>query len=341
MVALTRFFYRLCLYVILFIAIINNVACEKVLGLKEPATDPVAVFDDFWHAIDRYYALFPVKGINWDSVYAVTKPQINAGLSGTDLFKKINTAMDALKDGHVSLSSPQGSYTYEGFYKTFPVNFNLANIKKNYLLNQYTQYGPVIYKAVDNTGYLYYASFREDMQDSELDALFAALAPTKGLIIDVRSNNGGSLLNVERLFSRFINARKLVRYEVHKKGPGHNEFYEKEPAYVSPAGSYYSKPVIVLTNRGCFSACNDFVMYMSYLPNVRIAGDQTGGGGAVPANYLLVNGWKLQYSSSMTLSPDGISIENGIRPGIVVGITPIDETTGRDPILEKAYQLLQ
>ena len=80
---------------------------------------------------------------------------------------------------------------------------------------------------------------------------------------------------------------------------------------------------------------------MSELPNVKLIGDQTGGGGGIPYNYILANGWKIQYTASLTLSPEKTTIENGILPDLNVGITSIDEYNGRNPIIERAFQLLQ
>jgi C-terminal processing protease CtpA/Prc len=128
---------------------------------------------------------------------------------------------------------------------------------------------------------------------------------------------------------------------MNKKGPGHDDYMDPVPYYLSPAGTHYGNPVALLTNRSCFSACNDFVLYMSGLSNVKQIGDQTGGGGGIPRDYVLANGWKLQYTSTVTLSPAKASVENGIVPAISITITPTDETNGKDPILEKAFQSLQ
>lgn len=325
----------------IWVFVITCLGCEKALHIKNPTTTPVAVYDDLWNALDKNYALFKIKNIDWDSINTYNRPEFRNDLSTPDLFSKCGKMLEALKDGHVSLISNDRTYIYEYFHTGYLTNFNLTNIQKNYLANQFQQLGPVIYKVVDEIGYVHYGSFRENISEAQLGTFFNDIAATKGLIIDVRNNSGGSLTNVEKFFSRFINAKKLVKYELKKKGPGRNDFYEKEPSFISPAGTFYDKPIVVLTNRTCFSACNDFVLYMSNLPNVRIVGDQTGGGGAIPANYLLVNGWKLQYSSSVTLSPDGIPVENGILPDYVVNISPIEEGQGKDPILEKGYQLLQ
>ncbi|MEO6230475.1 MAG: S41 family peptidase [Ferruginibacter sp.] len=337
-IRLRKFFFIVVTLVVLMISIAG---CEKALQLKNPTTTADAMFDDLWHTLDKNYALFSIKGINWDSVYVANKLNFNGSLNSSELFTALIKPLEALKDGHVTLISPGNIYTYENFHTAFLGNFNLNNVKKNYLKNIYKEVGPVIYKVDGDIGYLYYASFEQDISDLEIENIFAEFSSTKGLIIDVRNNPGGKSSNVEKLFCRFINAKKLVRYELKKKGPGHNEFYDKEPVYLLPVGNFYSKPMVVLTNRSCFSACNDFVMYMSYLPNVTIAGDQTGGGGSIPADYLLANGWKLQYSSTITLSPDNLPIENGIQPDVVEQITPVQETNGQDPILEKAIKILQ
>jgi hypothetical protein len=333
--------YKLSLTILLSV-MIACVGCEKLVGMKEPPADPVAVFDECWQVVDKNYALFTVKNINWDSVYAVTRPLVNPSTTESGLFKILADALGFLKDGHVTLDSKTSRYTYEEFYKGFPQNFNFENVKKTYLHNEFRQTDAVVYKIVDNVGYLYYASFAETISDNDLVKVMNELSSTKGLILDVRSNSGGNLSNANKLFSHFIAAQKLVKYEVQKNGAEHNDFDKKQAVYASPAATgYYNKPVVVLTNRSCFSACNDFVMYMSYLSNVRIVGDQTGGGGSIPAEYLLANGWTLRYSSSLTLSPDNVSAENGILPDVYATITPIDETNGKDPILEKAYQLLR
>ncbi len=174
-----------------------------------------------------------------------------------------------------------------------------------------------------------------------VDSVFSEMNDTKGLIIDVRNNAGGNNANVNKFFARFINSRLLVKYEVEKNGKAHDDFSEPVANYVSPNGLYYNKPVCVLTNRSCFSACNDFVLYMSQLSNVTLIGDKTGGGGGIPTDYILANGWKLQYTSTVTLSPDKLYTENGIDPDISINITPIQEMDGDDPILDKAIQLLQ
>ncbi len=315
-------------------------SCEKVLQLKSPEPSHSAVFEELWHVMDERYALFSVKGIDWQESYQHFHPQVTDNMTADDFFSVLSNMLDSLKDGHITLTSPSDRFTYDGFYTLHPANFNYDNILNNYLHNDYKTSGPLIYKITDGVGYIYYSSFADDLSDEQIDNVINEMKDTKGLMIDVRNNTGGNTVNADKIFSRFINSATLVKYEKIKKASGHDDFYDAQPHYISPAGNTYSKPVAVLTNRKCFSACNDFVLYMSQLPNVKLFGDQTGGGGSIPHQYILANGWNIQYSATLTQSANKASIENGIMPDESIIITPIQESNGKDIIIETAFQYL-
>ncbi len=315
--------------------------CEKGLNLKSPASDPVAVFDDLWGFMNTHYSMFPIKNVNWQQVYNEYRPQVKKEMSDADLYTLMSSMLYTLKDGHVSLMTNKDTATYIDFYQAHPTNFNYSNVINTYLKNDFKRSGPVIYKVADEIGYMYYPSFTISISESELDVIFNDFKETKGIIVDVRNNTGGQSINADKLISRFISEKKLVKFEVTKKGSGHNEFFDPTPFYASPAGVTYKNKIALLTNRKCFSTCNDFALYMSQLPNVKLIGDQTGGGGGNPNNYILSNGWKLQYSATYTLSPSKENIENGIKPNHKIDITSIDEIQGKDPIIEKAFEALQ
>jgi hypothetical protein len=316
-------------------------SCEKILGISPSENGAVAVFDEMWQEMDRRYSLFGIKKVDWDAEYVKYRDRINEGMPDKELFKVMAEMQETLKDGHVALISGIDTSGYDSFYSLYPVNFNYNNIQANYLGTDYKTTGPFVYKIVDNIGYIYYSSFNSSFTDIELEKLIQDMSVTKGFILDIRSNTGGSSTNVDRLAQCFLSDRKLVKYEKRKSGPGHMDFSDPVPYYLQPGKVIYNKPVIVLTNRTCFSACNDFALYLSELPNVQLYGDQTGGGGAIPNNYILANGWKIQYSSTITLSPGKESIENGIQPDVRITISGLEESRGIDPIIDRSFLALK
>ena len=83
-------------------------------------------------------------------------------------------------------------------------------------------------------------------------------------------------------------------------------------------GTIWLKPVVVLVNQGVYSAANDFTLRMKGLPQVKIVGVKTGGGGGLPMSSELPNGWAVRFSSSRTYDADGADIEQGITPDVVL-----------------------
>jgi hypothetical protein len=316
---------------------VSLAACKK----NDLAHSPPGLFRESWQVIDERYALFPVKAVKWDSVYEAFRDRFSSGLSPQETFNQLGSMLNLLKDGHVALLSPTDTSVYTGFYKPYPANFNFGNIVKNYLLNEYKVAGGIIYKVVGQVAYIYYRSFADAATDAELEALVLAVSKLKGVIIDVRNNTGGDLRNAQRFAARFIQSARLVKYELVKSGKGHDDFHRAQAFYLDPAMPVFGQRIVILTNRACFSACNDFVMYLADDPRVQVVGDLTGGGGGIPYRFILKNGWILQYTATRTLSAKEQPVENGIAPHIYKSITPSEEAAGRDVILEKAIELLQ
>ena len=312
---------------------------------EEYNESPRRNFEAFWKLIDENYCFFEYKNIDWNYVYDKYSPLVTDSIGQHDLFKTISHMADELQDGHINISSFYAFSAYEGWYSAYPSNFNW-NVIQSYLegSRRAGDYDEIRYKtlAEGQIGYIYYGSFHESILETELNKIFDAFADCSGLIIDVRNNGGGSLTNSDRLAARFTDKRVHCGYIRHKTGKGHNDFSDAYPLYLEPynVGYTWFKPVIVLTNRRCYSAGNNFVAKVGILPNVRSLGDTTGGGSGFPLTSELPNGWRVRFSSSPILDVNMQHTEFGIAPNIPVALDPADEEKHIDTLIETAIKIL-
>ena len=162
----------------------------------------------------------------------------------------------------------------------------------------------------------------------------------KGIIIDVRQNGGGKELNAKVIVNHFFDKKRKVEIRHFKTGPGHDDFVSTDQ-YIKPEQSLqFTKPIVILTNRRSYSACNSFVCWMSVLPHVRVAGDTTGGGGSTPFQSELPNGWVYRYSSNVSFRPDGLNIDEGIPPDYLVYLRVGDIQQRKDTMIEFALDYI-
>lgn len=298
-------------------------------------------FEALWKLIDEKYCFLDYKGIDWDAIHDRYAPLITPDMSHDGLFEVLGNMLAELKDGHVNLYSTSNMARYWDWYLDYPRNFNEALIEQ-YLGRDYRIAGGAKYRILeDNIGYIYYGSFSSGIGNGNMNEILSYLAMCNGLIIDVRNNGGGVLTYATLMAEHFTNERVLTGYIQHKTGPGHNDFSEPTPIYIEPSdGIRWQKPVVLLTNRHCYSATNDFVNSMRCFPQVTQLGDKTGGGSGLPFSAELPNGWGVRFSASPMLNAQKEHIEFGIDPDVKLDMLPEDEARGEDTLIETARQLL-
>ncbi len=306
------------------------------------SNNPRGNFEALWTIMDRNYCFFEYKNIDWDDVYNRYSPRVTQDMDNDGLFKLMGEMLSELKDGHVNLIASHDITRYWQWQENFPANFD-AVVQKQYLGNDYSIASGMRYKILeDNIGYIYYGSFSNDVGEGNLTQVLNRMAVCDGIIFDVRNNGGGSLTNVERITARFFNERTHVGYISHKIGPGHNDFSSLHPKYAETSNRVrYQKPVVVLANRGCYSATNEFVSVMKYAPNVTVVGDKTGGGSGLPFSSELPNGWSVRFSASPMFNAEKEHIEFGVEPHIYVDMLQTDADKKKDTIIEKARSLIK
>lgn len=294
-----------------------------------------------WQIMDEHYCFFQEKGVDWDAVHAKYAAQMDSRMSQSQQFEVMTNMLSELRDGHVNLYTTFDTGRYWSWREDYPSNLSDTLLRK-YLKTDYLIAGGVDYTILDdNVGYLRYESFQQGMSDSNLDQVMLHLAACNGLIVDVRGNGGGQLTHAERLAARFCNAETTVGYMRHKTGRGHNDFSSMEQQTIRPAkGLRWQKQVVVLTNRGVYSAANEFVKYMKCFPTVTVVGDQTGGGAGMPFSAELPNGWGVRFSACPMYDAQGQCTEFGIAPDYAVSQTDEDFQRGRDTLIEWARKWL-
>lgn len=299
----------------------------------------VGNFEACWQTMDEHYCFFQQKGIDWDSVHDVYLPLFRDSVVDiVEEFGLMGEMLSELRDGHVNLYSPFNTARYWKWYEDYELNFDENLLYRYYLGQNYWIASGMHYTMFrDSVAYLRYASFSSAVGEANLDYVLAALRNAKGLIIDVRDNGGGSLTNVPAIASRFATKKVIYGYMQHKVGRGHNDFSELQPLSLEPDRQRYhwdasQQPVVVLTNRHCFSACNSFVAAMRALDGIPVPdsagvmhpliiktmGDRTGGGGGMPFESVLPNGWTLRFSACPITDHLKRHIEEGIDPDMTV-----------------------
>lgn len=302
--------------------------------------DPVENIEALWQIIDTKYCYVEQKDVDWNAVHDtyLTKARQLPQNDQVALFDLCAEMLNLLEDGHVNLYSPFDVSHCTSWYDTYPANYD-AQLQRLYL-QDYRVAGSLYYCTVDHDsiGYIYYSSFSNSFSSNNLRWVFNAFKDCRGLIIDVRNNGGGDLTNAYLLSSPFFTTDRTIGYWQHKTGPGHTDFSPmeelKSDASLSP--SKWKRPVVVLSNRRCYSATNMFINMMRYTDNTLIVGGTSGGGGGMPMSYELPCGWLVRFSSVRMYDAEKNDIEQGIEPDIPVTIV----STDKDDIIETAIQLI-
>jgi C-terminal processing protease CtpA/Prc len=273
-------------------------------------------------------------------VYRKYQPAALAAADEEELFDILGEMLRELRDGHVNLTSYYGTTYYWDWQLNYPLNFS-DSLQRNYLGTRFMLNNGIRYTILgDSIAYAYVGTFEKGFGSGNLTAMLFDVSSCKALILDIRNNGGGMLTAAETLASHFTNKKIKAGYIQHKTGKAHDAFSSPEAVYLSPGdGAIWLRPVIVLTNRGVFSAANHFVMLMRELPHVTIMGDKTGGGSGLPLSNTLPNGWNVRFSACPILDAQGNHTEFGIEPDVKVEITSEDWDKGVDTIIEEAIKL--
>lgn len=313
--------------------------------------NPKENYDALWNILDKGYCYFDLKlpkDSSWRDMYYKYVDSLKPKMTPDSLFNVMSMLLRELKDGHVNLIAPFNYARYWDWKDDYPKNLNIY-VRDKYLGKDYNIAGGLKYKKIkynnhgkDSIGLIVYNSFSSPIGSGNINGALGRLIDCKAIILDIRDNGGGNVDYADNFSSHFINKKHLIGYMRHKTGPGHNDFSAPNPLYITPPrkGIRWLRPIVVLTDRGVYSAANDFVMRMKNLPLVTIIGDKTGGGAGMPLSSELPCGWGVRYSSSRTYDTNMQDVEPGIEPHYKVLLNKEDEQKGIDNVIEFAINYI-
>lgn len=325
----------------------TTISCENPLIGDDPANTAENNFEILWGQFDRYYALFSLKGVDWNQVYTDYRPRVTATTSHTELWETVTEMLEILDDSHIELHDPVLNWEYiSGFADNDQARreYDIQLIQNKYLGNafQFTNDGGIMYGDLDKEiGYIKVFDFEREHKD--IDLVISRLEQFPAMVVDLRTSRGGTTEGVINISGRFADQVRFVFTLQTRNGPGYDDFDAPTKKYIVPSGPMqYTKPVVVLTDRFTPSAAEHLTILLADLPHVTHIGDSTAGVFSDQFGYkFLPNGWLYTMSYQLALYPDGTTPEGiGVVPDIYIRNTELEIATGTDKVLEFAIEFL-
>jgi len=310
---------------------------------SEPAAPSyVAQFDTVWTRFNDVYPSFAYKHVDWTAQRAQFRPRAQRARSQNELVAVLLEMLRPLRDMHAYLVDPRGEAVPTFRPATQPnfdrVRWEIAMREANYIARP----GSIGDGAIGGFSYVFVGSWKAPVSDDALDSLLERARYTPGLILDVRSNAGGSDAVALAFASRFTTRSMPASFVQIRTDPRVLDVEMPLKRTIAPRGLWqYTRPVVILAGRGGYSATESFVAVMRTLPNVTVIGDTTGGASGNPATYPLRNGWRFTVPRWLEFGPDRQPIEGrGVAPHVAMTWDPAAYDRERDPLIDAAVGLL-
>lgn len=184
-------------------------------------------------------------------------------------------------------------------------------------------------------GYIRLTQFSKGAADKlseALETLFDQGAAT--IVFDLRSNPGGLLSEAVAVSSLFLEDGTIV---IEKLKGGEEKAFEARRG----GNIVTDAPLVVLVNGGSASASEIVAGAIQDYKRGALIGQPTFGKGSVQLPHRLSDGSELRVTVAEWLTPTRRQIQGeGIRPDLVVEMTPEDLEQGLDPQLDEAVRFL-
>lgn len=316
------------------------------------------VLDAYWYTFDRYYGAFTTRlpmG-DWRALGEQACAELGDGeLSDDALFDVLIGLARNFDDGHTELTAPELNRDEDAWVHAYPFYEQLYELE--YLAEAHYVDGELAWGAQDwigwgrigELGYISITAMEEYSASGEQDDDVAAAAVTmadalaelgdvRGIVVDVRANEGGWDAVSLEIAAWFAGERSLAWSDRRRSGPAHDDFTPWVEAWVDAARpGAFAGPVVLLTSGGTFSAGDTFVLAMQGRANVTIMGEPSSGHFSDQLGGVLPNGWWVVLSGEEYLAADGLDYETkGVPVDVPIALDTGALAAGKDTMLEAA-----
>jgi len=301
-----------------------------------------SLFTGEMNALRGGFMVAPVTG-GGALVWRVAKGSVEeaAGLRRGDIITALNGSDDDLLYRLRSLTARAGetiTFTVERYGEpptTLVVTYQPGGVRF-----------PIAARRLPGTriGYIDVPTFFGDDVGDEIRAAIRELeheGPLAGLILDLRSNNGGSNAAANATLRLFLRQREDEFRCFRWRGTPPPYACPDQPDTARPP--WPDLPLAVLTNGHAESNGDMVPAILQYYGRALIVGEHTLGNTEMVNEYAVDdNGAKVRVAVAMAVLPDGRSLEGvGVRPDIPVWLGRWDLARGHDPALAAAVMALR
>lgn len=167
-----------------------------------------------------------------------------------------------------------------------------------------------------NIGYLKFNGFADpEICGPTVSAAMSFLANVDALIVDMRSNGGGSPEMVAYVCSYLFSERTHLNDLYNRKENKTTEFWTREV----PGPRFVKQPVFVLTSKRTFSGAEEFTYNLKNLKRATIIGETTGGGAHPVSGHRIDDHFGIGVPDARAINPitktnwEGTGVEPDIK----------------------------
>ena len=320
---------------------------DDFVNAPVPASPPMnprdarAAFDEVWKAFDQEYAGFGLlPKLDWGKAGQDWRKELDHVETLFDAAAVIAELVGSLEDLHAWVRA--GDDWPPGSWRVRPLNAPEAGLDK--ILGPQQIAGDELgWRRKDQFGYVAVYGLGDPKIPEQFDAVLESLKDTRGLVVDLRWNGGGSEDLAIKIASRFVDKERVYSVNQYRSGPKHDDLGPRLERSFAPRGPWrYDKPVVVLWGRKTMSSAESMALMFAQCPQVTTMGDRTGGSSGNPRQLALACGITVNLPRWLDMDPSGHPIEHiGVRPQKLIAAKPEDFTAERDPVLQAAFDALK